>query len=168
MVEKKAAEKLHCPQLTGECKKDIKTILERLGAGAEVFVEINGRLNGLDREFEHIWEWKRKQNSGLEKLSDAVIASDKETTRKLDRFAKEMGNKFETQLEKQKIEIEELVKPVCEAVAVLQTSAATKKGEGIGKNKIAEGILKYGVGGTTLFFALWKLYEILAATGASP
>ncbi len=162
MQKKDLAEKLECPQSTGDCQADIKEILKRLSAGSETFVELNGKFDLCQRELELIWDWKRNQNGDLKLIKDTLHSLDKEGIKNLAAQSEKINDRIAEQLDRQKVEIEALVKPVCEAVSILQKAADGKQAVGMFKNKTAENALKYLVGGTGLVLSLWKIWELVS------
>lgn len=156
MLEEKVVQELQCPKITGNYEADIREIVKRLGEGAETFVEHTERLNAFKRELELIWEWKKNQNHSLEKIRDSLSSLNKEVSKEMERL-----------LDKQKTEIEELVKPVCEAVGILQKGADAKDTVKAFKGKVVEGALKYLTGGTALILAFWKIFDLVKGAMAA-
>jgi chromosome segregation ATPase len=161
--EKKLADKLGCPQSTGNCQDDIKEILKRLGTGAETFVQLNGKIELCQRELELIWEWKRNQNGDIKLIKDTLHSLDKDGIKNLAAQSEKFNVAMVEQMEKQKKEIEALVKPVCDTVKSLQSADDAKKAVGMFKNKTAENALKYMGGGAAIILSLWKIWEIISA-----
>ena len=157
---KEVAQELQCPKITGNYEADIKEIVKRLGEGAEKFA-VHGK------ELELIWEWKRNQNGDFKALKEKIFAMDKEAANNAALLGEKLGTRFEEQLEKQKKEIEELVKPVCEAVGILQKGADAKDTVKAFKGKVVEGALKYLTGGTALILAFWKIFDLVKGAMAA-
>ena len=157
---KEVEQKLQCPKMTGDYEADIKQIVKRLGEGAETFA-VHGK------ELELIWEWKRNQNGDFKALKEKIFAMDKEAAHNSAILSKELVKRFEEQLQKQKEEIEALVKPVCEAVGILQKGAEAKDTVKAFKGRVAEGALKYLSGGTALILAAWKIFDLVKGAMAA-
>ena len=165
MEEKDIAERLRSAQPTssGDCNADIKEILKRLATGAETFVMLNAKIEMTHRELELIWEWKRNQNGDIKLIKDTLHSLDKDGIRNLAAQSEKINERIIKQLDKQRDEIEELVKPVCEAVEGLQKAADAKQAVGMFKNKTAEMALKYFGGGAALILSVWKIWELVVA-----
>ena len=157
---KEVEQKLQRPKVTGNYEADIKEIVKRLGEGAEKFA-VHGK------ELELMWEWKRNQNGDFKTLKEKIFAMDKEAANNAALLGEKLGKRFEEQLEKQKKEIEELVRPVCEAVEMLQKGANAKDTVKEFKGKVAESSLKYLTGGTALILAFWKIFDLVKSAMAA-
>ena len=160
-MEEKVVQKLQRDVPTDSCKEALRVIDGRLAAGTEVFMALKGRIDLLDQDNEHIWEWKRTQNGDFKTLKEKIFAMDKEAEKNSAILSEKLAVRLDKQLEKQKVEIEALVKPVCEAVGILQKGADAKSTVREFKSKVAENSLKYLVGGAGLVLSLWKIYELV-------
>ena len=163
MYDKDLAEKLHCPESTGNCHDDIKEILKRLAAGSETLIMLNGKIEMTQREQEIIWEWKKNQNGDIKLIKDTLHSLDKDGIKNLTAQSEKINDRIVEQLKEQKTEIEALVKPVCEAVATLQKSAEARQAVGSFKSKSAEMSLKYIGGGLAIVLSAWKVWELITA-----
>lgn len=167
MEEKEIKQRLQCDIPEDSCKEAIKAIEARLAAGAEVFMFLKGRIDLHSQEFDHLWEWKRNQNGDLKRILEKLGMLDKEGVTNLLAQSEKLNERFAKQLQAQKKEIEELVRPVCEAVEMLQKGANAKDTVKEFKGKVAESSLKYLTGGTALILAFWKIFDLVKSAMAA-